>query len=155
VAEKRSEREVALKERARQDKAEAIKTAALADRRVETLRNWLAVKNASFACLKENLKSAEKALDQRCVTDANGVSQPLHEVQLAQPELGEVNVDIGCQGKRVAATFVATMNAGSLKAREGNIGQSTPCWRWCSLCRRIWRKALALNTVRSRSKGDE
>ena len=102
MAEKRSEREVALKERARQDKAEAIKTAALADRRVETLRNRLAVKNASFACLKENLKSAEKALDQRCVTDVNGGSQPLHEVQLAQPEPGEVNVDIGCQGKRVA-----------------------------------------------------
>jgi hypothetical protein len=74
------------------------------------------------AILTARLRVVEKERDERCVTDVNGVRQPLHEVQLAQPGPGEVNVGSGQQGKRVAASFVATLNAGSLKVREGNIG---------------------------------
>jgi hypothetical protein len=64
----------------------------------------------------------EKERDQRCVTDAMGVKHPLFQAQIAQPKPGEVNVDGQCKEKRVATQFVANLNPGSLKCREGNIG---------------------------------
>jgi hypothetical protein len=67
------------------------------------------------AILTARLRVVEKERDERCVTDVNGVRQPLHEVQLAQPGPGEVNVGSGQQGKRVAVSFVAALNTGSLK----------------------------------------
>jgi hypothetical protein len=121
-AEGRAEWEAALKKQARQDRDAAVRTAEKAGQRAATLHTRLEATKGDVANLTTRLRVVEKERDERCVTDVNGVRQPLHEVQLAQPGPGEVNVGSGQQGKRVAASFVATLNAGSLKVREGNIG---------------------------------
>ena len=121
-AEGRADREAALKKQARQDRDAAVRMAAKAGQRAETFHARLEASKGDNANLTARLRVVEKERDERCVTDVNGVRQPLHEVQLAQPGPGEVNVGSGQQGKRVAASFVASLNAGSLKVREGNIG---------------------------------
>ena len=121
-AEGRAEWEAALKKQARKERDAAVRTAEKAGQRAETLHTRLEATKGDVANLTTRLRVVEKERDERCVTDVNGVRQPLHEVQLAQPGPGEVNVGSGQQGKRVAASFVAALNTGSLKVREGNIG---------------------------------
>ena len=108
------------------DRAEANSGRDLAlSKRAATLRPRLDEANANLSSSQQRDHRLEKERDQRCVTDVQGVKHRLFEAQIAQPKPGlpgEVNVDGRCKGKRVATQYVANLNPGSLKCREGNIG---------------------------------
>ena len=108
--------------KSRQERAEAIKARDLALLRERTLRGRLDEVKSDFFSTQQSVIRLEKERDQRVVTDAQGNTYRLFEIQIAQPKPGEVNVDGRGKGKRVAVPFVVSQWAGSLKCREGNIG---------------------------------
>ena len=106
--------------KSRQERAEAIKARDLALLRERTLRGRLDEVKSDFFSTQQSVIRLEKERDQRVVTDAQGNTYRLFEIQIAQPKPGEVNVDGRGKGKRVAVPFVVSQWAGSLKCREGN-----------------------------------
>ena len=122
AAEERVETQVALTKQARKDLCAADKRAENERKRAAKVKERLNASKTEMAILERRVRRAEKGQHKRCRVDEEGVSHPLHELMLAQPLPGEVNVAPKSQGKRIAMDWVHTGVAGSLQVREGNAG---------------------------------
>ena len=119
-AERRADNEAELKQKARRERSQAQQRADKAEKRSERFEKKATGLASTVEDLSQKLREAERT-NKRCVVDAKGVRHPLHEIELAQPKQGEVNVSPASQGRRIAVDWMCENKAGSLKVR-GNKG---------------------------------